>query len=184
MSRVGSAPIQIPSAVNINVEGHKVSVSGPLGQREMEFSPKLEVEVEDQKIIIKRKGEDKQSKSLHGTTRAKIANMVIGVEKGWQKRLELVGVGFRAQTNGEKLTLTVGYSHPVEVLAPAGVKFDVEENTKINISGFDKELVGQVAAKVRALRPPEPYQGKGIRYSGEYIRRKAGKAGKVGAGAK
>ncbi|MBI4039811.1 50S ribosomal protein L6, partial [Candidatus Daviesbacteria bacterium] len=123
-------------------------------------------------------------KSLHGLTRALIQNLVTGVEKGWEKRLELVGVGFRASSDGQILNLTVGYSHPVEIKAPEGVKFAVEENTKITVTGIDKNLVGQVAANIRKVRPPEPYQGKGIRYSGEYVRRKQGKAGKVGAGVK
>lgn len=180
MSRVGSAPIQIPAGVNVNVEGHKVVVSGPLGQLEEEFSSRIKVEVEDGKVVVRRKGEDSQSKSLHGLARAKIANMITGVEKGWQKRLELVGVGFRAQSNGEKLILNVGYSHPVEIMAPEGIKLTVEDNTKVVVSGANKDLVGQIAARIRAVRPPEPYQGKGIRYSGEYIKRKAGKAGKVG----
>lgn len=181
MSRIGNLPIKIPAGVNVEIEGHNVVTSGPLGQLEMEFRPEVKVEKVDQEIIVKRKKEDKISKSLHGLTRSLIANMVTGVEKGWQKKLELVGVGFRAQTSGDKVTLSVGYSHPVEVVAPEGVKFSMEDNTKILVSGIDKIVVGQVAAAIRRVRPPEPYQGKGIRYSGEYVRRKAGKAGKAGA---
>lgn len=147
----------------------------------MEIGPQVKVELEEQVLIVKRKKEDKVSKSMHGLTRSLIANMVTGVEKGWQKKLELIGVGFRAQSSGDKLTLNVGYSHPVEVAAPEGIKFVVEDNTKITVSGIDKILVGQVAASIRKVRRPEPYQGKGIRYSGEYVRRKAGKAGKAGA---
>lgn len=158
-------------------------VKGPMGELSTEIYPQVKVEVSDQQVLVKRKKDDKTSRSLHGLTRALIANMVTGVEKGWQKKLELVGVGFRAQASGDKLTLNVGYSHPVEVEAPSGIKFAVEENTRVLVSGIDKILVGQVAASVRKVRPPEPYQGKGIRYSGEYVRRKAGKAGKVGAGA-
>lgn len=184
MSRVGSTPIQIPAAVNVEIEEQSVTVSGPLGKLEMRLQPQVKVEKTDQQLVVKRKKEDKIARSLHGLTRSLLANMVTGVEKGWQKKLELVGVGFRAQSLGDKLTLSVGYSHPVEIMAPEGIKFGVEENTKINVSGIDKVLVGQIAASIRAVRPPEPYHGKGIRYSGEYVRRKAGKAGKVGAGAK
>lgn len=184
MSRIGDAPIQIPSAVTVEVNGQKVLVKGPLGQLEMEFKPEVKVGVEGQIVAVKRKRQDKVSKSLHGLTRSLIANMISGVEKGWEKNLELVGVGFRAQADGSKLTLSVGFSHPVEIVAPEGIKFAVADNTKITILGIDKILVGQVAASVRKVRPPEPYQGKGIRYAGEYVKRKAGKAGKVGVGAK
>lgn len=184
MSRIGSASIDIPNGVSVEIEGHKIMTKGPLGQLQMEFRSEVKVEQEGQTINIKRKSEDKLSKSLHGLTRSLVFNMVKGVEKGWERKLELVGVGYRAQTNGEKLTLNVGYSHPVEIEAPEGVKFVVADNTKITVSGIDKDLVGQIAAKVRQVRPPEPYQGKGIRYSGEYVRRKAGKAGKAGTGAK
>ncbi|KKR80246.1 MAG: 50S ribosomal protein L6 [Candidatus Daviesbacteria bacterium GW2011_GWA1_41_61] len=181
MSRVGNVPIIIPSQVSVEVDGQKILVKGSLGQLMMEFLPQVTVTVEDNQVVIKRKREDRVSKSLHGLTRSLLANMVIGVEKGWEKKLELIGVGFRAQTAGDKLTLAVGYSHPVEIQAPPGIKFDVADNTKITVSGIDKALVGQVAASIRKVRPPEPYQGKGIRYSGEYVRRKAGKASKVGA---
>lgn len=182
MSRVGSNPITIPNNVTINLDGLNILVHGPLGDLTVNTAPQVKVVVEGTQAKVERKKEDKISKSLHGLTRALIANAVTGVEKGWEKKLELVGVGFRSQTTGDKLTLSVGYSHPVEITAPNGVKFAVADNTKITVSGIDKELVGQVSAKVRAVRPPEPYQGKGIRYSGEYVRRKAGKAGKVGAG--
>ncbi|MDO8638111.1 MAG: 50S ribosomal protein L6 [Candidatus Daviesbacteria bacterium] len=184
MSRIGNAPIQIPSGVTVNTEGQSVIVNGPLGQLKITIDPKIKVEVENQEVKLKRKDEGRVARSLHGLSRALIANMVIGVEKGWQKKLELVGVGFRASGGGEKLILNVGYSHPIEVIAPEGIKFNVEENTKITVSGIDKSLVGQVSAKVRSVRKPEPYKGKGIRYSGEYIKKKAGKAGKVGTGAK
>lgn len=182
MSRVGNNPINIPADVTVKLDGRKVSVVGPLGELSLEFLPQVQVGVEGGVILVKRKKDDQFSRSVHGLTRALIANMVSGVEKGWEKRLELVGVGFRAQTDGQKLTLAVGYSHPIEITAPSGIKFVVLENTKITVSGFDREMVGQIAAKVRSVRPPEPYQGKGIRYEGEYVRRKAGKAGKVGAG--
>jgi large subunit ribosomal protein L6 len=182
MSRVGNNPITIPANITINMDGANVLVHGPLGDLVVPTLPQVKITVEGNQVKVSRKKEDKVSKSLHGLTRALIANAVTGVEKGWEKKLELVGVGFRSQTTGDKITLNVGYSHPVEITAPNGVKFAVADNTKITVSGIDKELIGQVAAKIRAVRPPEPYQGKGIRYSGEYVRRKAGKAGKVGAG--
>lgn len=184
MSRIGNLPIQIPKGVAINIKGHDVIVSGPLGQLKISIDPKIKVETENQEVKLKRKNDERDSRSLHGLSRALIANMIYGVEKGWQKKLELVGVGFRAQSSGDKLILNVGYSHPVEIIAPEGIKFNVEENTKITVSGIDKNLVGQIAAKVRNVKKPEPYKGKGIRYSEEYIRRKAGKAGKVGVGVK
>lgn len=183
MSRIGSAPIIIPSGVTVEITGSKVTVKGPLGELNMEYLPKVKVEVVDNQVIVTRKNEDKFSKSLHGLTRSLINNMVIGVEKGWEKKLELVGVGYRTTAMGEKLSLAIGYSHPVEITMPEGIKFTVSDNTKITLSGIDKIKVGQIAAKIRDVRPPEPYKGKGIRYAGEYIRRKAGKAGKVGAGA-
>lgn len=184
MSRIGNMPILIPSNVTIEMNGYEVVATGPLGILKTTFRPEIKVEKTDNSLIIKRKKENQISRALHGLTRSLLANMVTGVEKGWQKKLELVGVGFRAQSTGDKLTLSVGFSHPVEITAPEGIKFTVEENTKITISGIDKQLVGETAASIRKIRPPEPYQGKGIRYSGEYVRRKAGKAGKVGAGAK
>lgn len=183
MSRIGNAPIQIPNGVTCEVVAQKVTVKGPLGELSMEYLSKVKVEILNDQILVKRKNEDKFSKSLHGLTRSLINNMVIGVGKGWEKKLELVGVGYRAQVIGDKLSLAVGYSHPVEIEMPEGMKFMVSDNTKITISGIDKIKVGQVAAKIRGVRPPEPYKGKGIRYIGEYVRRKAGKAGKVGAGA-
>lgn len=183
MSRIGDAPISIPSNVTVEVMGSKVIVKGPLGELSMEYLPKVKVEVLDNQVIVKRKNEDKFSRSLHGLTRSLINNMVIGVEKGWEKKLELVGVGYRASMVGDKLNLAVGYSHPIEIPMPEGIKFNVTDNTKISIFGIDKIKVGQIAAKIRDVRKPEPYKGKGIRYAGEYIRRKAGKAGKVGAGA-
>lgn len=171
----------MPSSVAVTVDGQKVLVKGPLGELEIEFRPEVKVSVENGQVVVKRKREDKVSKSLHGLTRSLIANMVAGVEKGWERKLELVGVGFRAQTSGDKLTLSVGYSHPVEIEAPEGIKFAVADNTKITVSGIDKILVGQTAASIRKVRPPEPYQGKGIRFAGEHIKRKAGKAGKAAA---
>ena len=184
MSRIGNTLIQIPEGVTICAEGDDVTVNGPLGQLKINMDPRMKLEIENQKAKLTRTGNERDVRSLHGLNRALIANMVSGVKNGWQKKLELVGVGFRAQGSGDKLILNVGYSHPVEITAPVGIKFNVEENTKITVSGIDKNLVGEVAAKVRSVRKPEPYKGKGIRYVGEYIKRKAGKAGKVGTGAK
>lgn len=172
--------IPLSPQVKVEVEGRKVKVSGPLGELQVEIRPEVKLEQADNEIKVERKKNDQVSRSLHGLTRSLIANMVTGVEKGWEKKLELVGVGYRAQLSGEKLTLNVGYSHPVEIDAPEGIKFALEDNTKIKVSGIDKQLVGETAATIRKVRPPEPYQGKGIRYSGEYVRRKAGKTGKVG----
>lgn len=182
MSRVGNSPIKIPVAVTVNIDGSNVSTSGPLGRLNLTVPANLKVENIAGAVLVKRSKEDKMTKSLHGLIRSLINNMILGVEKGWEKKLELVGVGYRAQTNGQNLTLNVGYSHPVVISAPDGVKFTILENTKITVSGFDKHLVGQIAAQIRAVKPPEPYQGKGIRYLGERVRRKAGKAGKVGVG--
>lgn len=158
-------------------------VNGPKGtlNMEMEIAPEIKVTVEGNQILLKRKDDQKRLKALHGLTRSLIANMILGVTEGWSKNLELVGVGFRAQSNGDKLTLNVGYSHPVEVTAPAGITFEVSDNTKIKVSGADKQLVGQVAANIKKVRMPDVYKGKGIRYEGEYIRKKVGKSGKTGA---
>jgi len=181
MSRVGNASIVIPSGVTVETTGQKVSVNGPKGQLEIEMDQEISAEVADGQVILKRKNEQKRVKALHGLYRSLTANMVKGVSEGWSKNLELIGVGYRAQSSGDKISLVVGYSHPVEIAAPSGIAFEVRDNTKVTVSGIDKELVGQIAAQLRRVRPPEPYQGKGIRYEGEYIRRKAGKAGKVGA---
>lgn len=180
MSRVGSSPVVIPSGVNIQTEGAKVIVNGPKGNLTLEVRPEVTIETESDKLTVKRKRNDRLSRSVHGLYRSLINNMVLGVTQGWTKNLELVGVGYRASGGGETLNLSVGYSHPVAIKAPEGVSFTVTDNTKIAISGIDKHLVGQVAANVRAIRPPEVYKGKGIRYAGERVRRKAGKAGKAG----
>ncbi len=181
MSRIGSNPIPVPNNVTVTIDGNTVMAHGPLGDLQMDFRSEIKVTQEEGKLLVGRKRNDQDSRAFHGLTRSLIANMVIGVEKGWSKRLELVGVGYRANTTGDVLNLSVGYSHPVSIQAPAGVKFEVTENTKILVSGIDKALVGETSAKIRAVRKPEPYQGKGIRYAGEYVRRKAGKAGKAGA---
>lgn len=182
MSRIGNNPITIPSGTEVQVEGHKLTTKGPKGTLELILRPEVKVEVTDGVVTVKRKKEDSLSRSLHGLTRALINNMVTGVTSGWTKNLEMVGVGYRVQGGGDLLTLNVGFSHPVTVKAPEGVSFAVTDNTKIAVSGIDRTLVGQIAANIRAVKPPEVYKGKGIRYAGEYVRRKAGKAGKaVGA---
>lgn len=181
MSRIGNAAIQIPNGVTVEKAEEKLVVTGSKGSLSLEPHVNIKVEISEGKIIVKRKNDLAQNRSLHGLTRSLLANMITGVEKGWSKNLELVGVGFRAQTTGDKLNLTIGFSHPVEIIAPEGIKFEVKENTKISVSGIDKYLVGQVAANIRGVRPPDVYKGKGIRYEGEYVRKKAGKAGKAGA---
>ncbi|MBI2600691.1 50S ribosomal protein L6 [Candidatus Daviesbacteria bacterium] len=183
MSRVGNSPVPIPNGVTVEKTENLLVVNGSKGKLEISIHPKITVDIEGSQINVKRKNEERDVKALHGLTRNLIANMVKGVSEGWSKNLELVGVGFRAQGGGNKLTLSVGYSHPVSVDAPEGIAFEVADNTKIKVSGIDKYLVGQVAANIKAVRPPDVYKGKGIRYAGEYIRRKAGKAGKVGAAA-
>ncbi len=180
MSRIGSLPILIPDGVTVEKTGNSVVVNGSKGALKMEINPAVKVEIENNQIIVKRINESKMAKSLHGLTRNLLANMVLGVTEGWSKDLELVGVGFRAQVSGDKLMLNVGYSHPVEVQAPQGILFEVSDNTKLRVSGVDKQLVGQVAANIKKVRVPDVYKGKGIRYSGEYIRKKAGKSAKVG----
>lgn len=178
MSRVGNALIEIPNGVEINNAGQRVEVKGPKGFLDLDLRPEIKVEIEDNKVMVKRKKDDRLSRSLHGLTRALINNMVIGVSSGWVKNLEMVGVGYRAVGSDKQITLSVGFSHPVVIDSPEGITLAVTENTKISVSGIDKTLVGQVAAKIRAIRPPEVYKGKGIRYAGEHVRRKPGKAGK------
>lgn len=180
MSRIGNVPIAIPAGVTVEKDGSRVVVNGPKGTLNMEIASEIKVTVEGNQILLKRKDDQKRNKALHGLTRSLIANMLLGVTEGWSKNLELVGVGFRAQSSGDKLTLNVGYSHPVEVTAPAGITFEVLDNTKIKVSGADKQLVGQAAANIKKVRVPDVYKGKGIRYEGEYIRKKVGKSGKTG----
>lgn len=182
MSRIGNEPILIEQEVEVVTQGSKLVVKGPKGNLEMDLLPQVTVEVLDKSVVVKRKKDDKFSRSVHGMTRAVINSMALGVSKGWTKNLEMVGVGYRASGGGDNLTLSVGFSHPVKISAPEGITFAVSDNTKIQVSGIDKQLVGQVAANVRATKPPEVYKGKGIRYAGEYVRRKAGKAGKAATG--
>jgi large subunit ribosomal protein L6 len=182
MSRVGRQPIPVAAQVNVQIDGAKVTVKGPKGQLAREFNPDMRVTQDDGRLVVTRPSDEKRHKALHGLTRTLLANMVTGVSTGFTKSLEVQGVGYRAQKQGNNLVLAVGYSHPVEVAPPPGIEFNVEGTSRIHVQGIDKELVGQVAANVRNVRPPEPYKGKGIRYSDEVVRRKAGKAGKGGKG--
>ncbi len=175
MSKIGKQPVIIPAGVTVEVSGHSVTVKGPKGTLTRRFAPEIAVEVADNQVNVSTKGSGKYVMSLFGTTRALINNDVKGVTDGWNKKLELVGTGFKAELNGTELSLTVGYSHPVKVKAPEGITFKVEK-TVVTVDGCDRELVGQISADIRAVRPPEPYKGKGIKYVDEVIRRKAGKA--------
>ncbi len=175
MSRIGKAPIPLPSGVDFSCDNAVVTVKGPLGELTQRIPREMIVEVGDGVIEVKRPTDSGPHRSLHGLTRTLIANMVIGVTDGFQKRLEIVGVGYRAQLKGEALELLVGYSHPVVFDPPAHITFETPQATVVVVKGIDKQLVGEVSAKVRAVRPPEPYKGKGIRYAGEYVQRKAGK---------
>ena len=178
MSRVGKKPVEIPAGVTVTLNGNTVTVKGPKGELTRTFHSDIEIKVEDNIVNVSRPTDEKLHRSLHGTTRAIIANMVEGVSKGFERNLELIGVGYRAQKQGKKLVLNVGYSHPVEIEAEEGLEIEVPANTKITIKGTDKERVGALAANIRDVRPPEPYKGKGIRYAGEQVRRKEGKTGK------
>jgi large subunit ribosomal protein L6 len=176
MSRIGKLPVIIPEGVTVEVNGHIVNVSGPRGELKRTFQRQVDIKVEEGKVIVTRKSDE--DKAAHGLSRALIANMVEGVNTGFSRELEMTGIGYRANLEGENLVMAIGFSHPVKIEAPAGIKFSVIEG-KIRVEGADKELVGQMAANIRAVRPPEPYKGKGIHYVGEYIRRKAGKTAKA-----
>jgi large subunit ribosomal protein L6 len=179
MSRIGNAPITVPSGVEINISGSDVTVKGPKGTLEHSIPESVGMELEDGTLTVTRQNDERQSKALHGLTRSLLNNMVIGVSEGFRKDLEIIGVGYRANAKGkDALELALGFSHPVNVKAPEGIEFDVPEPTKIGVIGIDKQMVGQVAAEIRAYRKPEPYKGKGVRYVGERVIRKAGKAGK------
>ncbi|MGB5167387.1 MAG: 50S ribosomal protein L6 [Acidimicrobiia bacterium] len=177
MSRIGKAPIELPSGVELTNEGNVVVVKGPKGSLSQEIDPRVSLSIEGGVVTVVRDNDEREVRALHGLYRALIANMVIGVSAGYSKELQAVGVGYRGALKGSTLELQVGYSHPVAIEAPEGITFEVPEPTKFIVSGIDKQLVGQVAANIRAVRPPEPYKGKGIRYVDEYVRRKAGKAG-------
>ncbi len=182
MSRIGRLPIELPKGVEVNIQGAKVTVKGPKGELTREFRPEVLVAIDDGHLVVTRTSEVGPVRALHGLTRALLANMVHGVAEGFRKSLEIEGLGYRASVQGSELSLQVGHSHPVKYLAPNGITFEVEKGDRIiHVNGIDNEVVGQTAAEIRGIRPPEPYKGKGIRYLGEKIRRKAGKAGKAAA---
>ena len=187
MSRIGKKPIELPKEVDVKVDGSTVTVKGPKGQLSRTFNPRLSVSREDGQLVVKRSSEEREDRALHGLTRALLSNMVTGVSKGFSKVLEISveSVGYRAEMTGKNLMLYLGYSHPIEYPPPDGITFTTDAKTRtIVVNGIDKELVGEIAARVRKLRPPEPYKGKGIRYQGEVVKLKPGKAGKTGKGAK
>ena len=178
MSRIGKHPIPVPAGVEVSIEGNHIHVKGPKGELDYDFNTLMTVVLEDGQIVVTRPDDSRQAKSFHGLTRTLIANMVEGVSNGFQKKLELVGVGYRAALKGSSLEMQLGYSHPVIVEPPAGITFEVPDQTHIVVNGADKQQVGETAAVIRKWRKPEPYKGKGIRYEGEVVRRKLGKAAK------
>lgn len=178
MSRIGKRPIPIPQKVTIAIDGQHVAVKGPKGELSRVLPSEVEVIQEEGSLLVNRRNESRVARQRHGLSRTLVANMVEGVSQGFQKRLEIQGVGYRAQVQGKNLVLNVGYSHQVHIEPPEGIQLAVENNTNVIVTGIDKEAVGNIAAQIRAVRPPEPYKGKGIRYAGEMVRRKAGKAGK------
>jgi large subunit ribosomal protein L6 len=179
VSRIGRLPVAVPNGVQVNVQGSDVHVKGPKGELKRTFSSLVGIELQNGEVVITRKSDNPKERAMHGTTRAVIANMVHGVSSGFEVVLAVEGVGYRAEMQGKDLALFVGYSHPVKVEPPAGISFEVDQKTRqIKVLGYDREVVGQTASEIRRVRPPEPYHGKGIRYAGEKIRRKAGKAGK------
>ncbi|MFY9304944.1 MAG: 50S ribosomal protein L6 [Rhodoluna sp.] len=178
MSRIGKSPIPVPAGVEVNISGSDVSVKGPKGQLQLTVASPITVALADGQVVVTRPDDERASRSLHGLTRTLIANQIIGVTEGYSKGLEIVGTGFRVAAKGQALEFSLGYSHSITVDPPAGISFAVEGNTKITVSGIDKQAVGEVAANIRKLRKPEPYKGKGVRYAGEVVRRKAGKSGK------
>ncbi len=180
MSRIGKLPIPIPSGVTIEIKPGQAIVKGPKGQLVVDFDPDMEIVIEDGQVVVKRPTDSRRHRALHGLTRSLVANAVIGVSEGYVKELEIKGIGYRAKMHGDKIELSVGFSHPVIIEAPEGITLEVPEPTKIRVSGIDKQKVGQVAANIRAIRPPDAYHGKGIRYAGEVLRLKPGKAGVTG----
>src|SRR5258706_7695627 len=180
MARIGRMPIAVPAGVDVTIDGRNVTIKGPKGTLSRELHPEMLVQREADEIVVARPSEQKMHKQLHGLTRTLVNNMVVGVTTGYRKGLEINGVGYRAALVGQKLQLNLGYSHQIEIDPPAGISFELENPTHLAVVGIDKELVGQIAARVRATRKPEPYKGKGVRYAGEQVRRKAGKAGKIG----
>ncbi|MEF3403316.1 50S ribosomal protein L6 [Agromyces sp. NPDC056379] len=178
MSRIGRLPIDIPAGVDVKIDGQAVSVKGPKGELALTVAAPIEVKLEENQVLVTRPDDERTSRSLHGLTRTLIANQIIGVTQGYSKALEIVGTGYRVAQKGSSLELALGFSHPVVVDAPAGITLTVEGNNKITVAGIDKQAVGEVAANIRKIKKPEPYKGKGIRYAGEVVRRKAGKSGK------
>lgn len=177
MSRIGKKPIAVPAGVEVKIDGRKVTVKGPKGEISREFNQGMNIALENNEIVITRPDEENETRALHGLTRALLHNMVVGVTEGFSKKLEIVGVGYHAKMQGKNLNLTLGFSHPVVVVPPEGVEISTPSSIEIVVSGIDAQKVGQVAAEIRSWREPEPYKGKGIRYSGEHVRRKAGKTG-------
>jgi len=183
MSRIGLKAITLPDKVQVDVQGSRVTVSGPKGELARSFHPDMDIVLEDGVLRVQRPTEHRTHKALHGLTRSLLANMVTGVSEGYAKTLEIVGTGYRAELQGEKLVLHLGYSHPIEFEAPEDISFEIPRGGRsVTVQGIDKEIVGEIAARIRRQRPPEPYKGKGVRYQGEHVRRKAGKAGRVGQG--
>ncbi|SEB39956.1 large subunit ribosomal protein L6 [Paramicrobacterium humi] len=178
MSRIGKLPIEIPAGVDVTIDGQNVTVKGPKGELTLAVAAPIVAKVDDGQVVVSRPDEERESRSLHGLTRTLIANNIIGVTQGYSKGLEVVGTGYRVQQKGQSIEFALGFSHPVVVEPPAGISFTVEGNNKLTVSGIDKQAVGETAANIRKIRKPEPYKGKGVRYAGEVIRRKAGKAGK------
>lgn len=178
MSRIGKQPIELPEGVQVELNGTTVTVKSSKGELTREISPAINVNIEDNVITFTRENDQKENRQLHGTTRTLVNNMVVGVTEGYSKKLQIIGVGYRAQLQGSKLVLSLGLSHPVEFETPEGIEIEVPTNTEIIIKGNDKEAVGALASNIRAIRPPEPYKGKGVRYEGEFVRRKEGKTGK------
>jgi large subunit ribosomal protein L6 len=183
MSRIGKQPVSIPTGVTVEIKGSEVTVKGPKGDLKKEFHPNIKIQMKDNELIVTRSNDLKENRALHGLTRSLLANMIEGVTKGYEKQLEIVGVGYRAQASKNKITLNLGYSHPIEYTAPESIEFEMDKEKKnlITVKGLDKQIVGEVAAKVRSYRKPEPYKGKGIKYIDEQIIRKAGKAAGAGA---
>ena len=178
MSRIGRLPIEIPSGVDVTVDGSDVKVKGPKGELSLTVASPIEVRIEDGSVLVTRPDDERASRSLHGLTRTLIANQILGVTQGYSKGLEIVGTGYRVAAKGSGVEFALGYSHPITVEPPAGITFAVEGNNRLTVSGIDKQAVGEVAANIRKLRKPEPYKGKGVRYAGEVVRRKSGKSGK------
>ncbi len=178
MSRIGKQPIPVPSGVDVRIEGSTVGVKGPKGELQQAFDPRMEILAEGEELLVRRPSDSREHRSLHGLTRSLLNNMVVGVSEGFAKNLEIVGVGYRAALKGDDLEMQLGLSHPVLVKAEAGITFEVPVPNRVVVKGIDKQRVGQIASEIRSVRPPEPYKGKGIRYEGEYVRRKLGKTAK------